>query len=342
MLENRYRHPKHEARPHTPLHELLAQAQLSEVSRSKYRLVLDQWIRFAGADSSNWTRQTMVSWRASLIKREMSQATIKTYLASLQHISKWWSETYGGTHFAYVQPIRIPTAAPIKREPPKPHEVEALLATCFTGKPNLYDFRDLTLMIVGFDTGMRRHSLANMMWEKIGDLSTGPNGPYPSAIVPVKGKGGQLTFKVPLSEICLEALEAWRTAIGGTRSGFVFRRLLKRARRDGQTAIKITGQGLSDISIYEIFQKRGEQIGLHMFPHLVRHFYVSYRYGVVDTRLIAAVTGHTLEALLKAKIGKIDRYIAMEMAGDDGRKTTPTWFAQLARRRIREMQDLVS
>lgn len=333
MLENRHKHPTHAPRVRTVLHDILDRAQLSKTTRDKYRVVLDQWVLFAGADPSGWTRARMSEWRDELIRRECSQETIKTYLASLRYVAKWWSSTHGGIDFTIIQPIDLPTEPSKKRHALVPEQAIKLLETCLDRRPNLFDHRDLAMLIVGLDTGMRRGSLAGMEWNKIGMLSRGPNGLYESADVPVKGRRGIQRWKVPLSDTALYALDSWR-ARAGAPSGPVFPRILRR----GPT---LTRDALSGTAIYNMVTARAKRAGIgHAHPHLLRHTFVSWRIeNHVDYWIIASVTGHSVGGIADFKsearnhglVGNVERYVDLELAGAEGRKTTPAWFAQLAR-----------
>lgn len=337
----RYKHPPNTPRIRTRLHEFVDRGRFSEITRKKYRLAIDQWVLFAGSHPNDWTRRKTEAFRDELIAREMSPVSIAMYMAALRYVSKWHASTDGGTDFAIVQPIDMPSYPKKAITTLNQETTQALLATCVDGRPTLFDLRDLTLLIVGLETGMRSGSLASMTFEKIGPLSRGPDGPYPVALVNMKGRGGKRTYKVPLSDVAMEALNLWQRHVN-VRSGPVFRRLVRETDpRTGQTLAKRTPDGISTTSIYKMITKRSKDAGIeHVHPHILRHTFITWRdQDGVRPSVIASVTGHSLksDAIGNLDIGEMDRYYNKEALGEAGRKTTPVWFASLARRLLREV-----
>ena len=334
----RFQYPENTERPRTILHEIVDRGRFSETTRKKYRLVLDQWVLFAGPNPNGWTRAHTDAFREQLIESGKSAAAISMYLAALRYVSKWYASTYAGLDFAILQPINIPSKPPVPKRYLFPDQATKLLETCLSSRPTLFDFRDLMLMIVGLETGMRVHGLSSMTFEKIGMLSKGPGGAYPSAEIRIKGRGGNKTFKVPLSPTAVMALESWRDVLGVQR-GAVWRRLVRHITRKGEVIAQVIPKSISTTSIYKMIVKRSveAQIG-HVHPHILRHTFVTWREEMkIEPAFIASVTGHALKDR-----GALERYLNMEGLGEEGRKTTPPWFASLAKRLIHQMQEFVS
>lgn len=331
----RFQYPQGHDRPTTRLHEILRRGRLSHTTRKKYRLILDRWVLFAGSDPRGWTRVNADRFRDLLVSEGKSAAAITMYMAALKYVSKWYASTDGGEDFAVLQPIEFANAtAPQPTRVLFPEQVEQLLQTCVAGKNSLLDLRDLAMMIIGLDTGMRVSGLESLDFGTIGEQSTGPSGLYPSAKISVKGRGGNKTFLVPLSDTCLAALGTWHRAIGEPKRGPVLRRLVKHhVQSRGETVYKPSAEGISTTSIYKIVVERAEQAGIgHVHPHVFRHSFITWReQAKVPDAVIASVTGHTVPDR-----GAMERYLNMEALGEEGRKTTPPWFAQLARRLLKE------
>lgn len=330
-MRGQHHHPPNQPRTRTALHDVIDNGALSETTRKKYRLVVDQWVLFAGPDPNGWTRTRMKEFRSQLISRGMGAESIGAYLAAMRFASKWYASEFNTIDFSVIQPTRMPEREHERRKPLLPDQAERLLATCVDGRPTLFDQRDFTLLVVGLETGMRRKSLEGAMFDKIG-TSRGPGGAYPSIKVPVKGRHGNQTFKVPLSDTAMLALERWQ-AVLDVKTGYIFRRLIRRENSEP----KVTPDGLSGTSIYEMIVKRAELAKLEdVYPHILRHTFVSWRLNV-PSYIIASVTGHSLKALDGVDLhGNVAKYMDPELAGEEGRKTTPPWFAQLVRRLLKE------
>jgi integrase len=321
---------------YTPLHEILDRGEFSDVTKRKYRNVLDQFVKLAGPHPNGWTRAAMDSFRAKLIRGGMRSNSIETYIASLRYVSKWYAHANGTVDFAVIQPIKLPKTQTTPRRVLTQNETERLLATCINGQPNLYDLRDLVLMIVDLETGLRVDGLSHMSFERFGQ-SQGKTNLYPSVTVPIKGKGGENEWKVPLSPTALDALERWQHAIDVKR-GPVFRRLLKIAKRD-ETVIKVTSKGITTTAIYKMIVRRALLAGIgHVHPHILRHTFITWRVDAgVRPIYISAITGHKVDAISEDdQYGVIESYVNKESLGEEARKTTPPWFAQLVRRLLKE------
>src|SRR5690606_21095715 len=74
-------------------------------------------------------------------------------------------------------------------------EATRLLESIGTPPMAPLEHRDLVMLVVGLETGMRRKSIAGMRIENIGQH---PRHGYPIARVPIKGAGGAVEYPVPL------------------------------------------------------------------------------------------------------------------------------------------------
>lgn len=301
--------------PRTRLHDILERGRFSESTRTHYRNVLDQWIAYAGAHPSGWTRVAMDGFRNQLVRRGLGDASVETYLASLRHVSKWYCAEQGIADFSLIQPVQLTGREPERRQRLSFEQAAQLLGTC--GNPDsLHDHRDLVMLIMGLETGMRRKSLAGARFDKIG-TSRGHTSTYPSIKVPVKGRGGNKTWKVPLSDLTLRALNGWQRVVRG--QGPIFRSL------SIGTGGRVTAaaKGLSEIGIYATITRRAKTAGLEFYPHLLRHTFTGWRQGQPN-EVIASVTGHKLP-----EMGEIATYMDPEIAGEIGRQTTPPQLVKI-------------
>jgi integrase/recombinase XerD len=194
-------------------------------------------------------------------------------------------------------------------------QAQRLLATCATNSP--IDLRDRALLIVGFETGMLRKSLAGMQLETTTDTSTR---------VPVRG----VERSVPLSNAAIYALDAWRRWLRSQKitKGPVFRALMRRVARGGKLIYEV-GEGLALVSIYKIVVHRADQAGLtHVHPHVFRDTFIAWRLEAGLTPFqIAAVTGHKINLPSMGKTGSFT-----DALDDEARNSTPTWLVDLLRK----------
>lgn len=314
-------------RGNTILHQIVATSpDLASSTRKKYLDDLDVWLSFAGADPNGWTRYRAQDFYQSLLLRMKPQSANRLF-ASIRYASKWWatSENNPALDFAV---IRIaPPARPKKFYPLDQIEATQLILTCESQTP--LDRRDLALIVVGLETGMRRMSLAGMQLEAIGK----PNG-YPAVAVPLKGHGTDL-YPVPLSSTAMQALDNWRQWLWAqkVKTGPVLRRLTKRAeatKRSVTIAWDVGDDGISETMIHKVIVHRAELAGIqrhdrHIHPHLLRHTFMTWRDSAgVSLSRIAAITGHDAPEL-----GAMGGYLDKVTLGAEARETTPAWLAEL-------------
>jgi len=313
------------------LHQILGRAGFSPVTKDKYRLVIDRWIDFAGAAPEGWTRDKAQDFYDQLITGGISVQSANIYLASLRYVSRWYATKTGATDFAVVQRQRGTkgrTRQSSQGEEPilDESEARALIETCRDQSP--IDLRDLALIVIGLETGMRRMSFRGMQFEGI-SLTKG----YPIATVPIKGAGGEETFPVPLSDTAFVALSAWLAWLRGQRikTGPIFRRLTPRVTRNERHFEP--GDMLSPTGINELVEARSKAAGIrHVNPHLFRHTFVSWRSMAGFSPMeIAAITGHKVSIVavngVQMKIGDMRTYFHQDV--DKIRNATPTWLAKL-------------
>jgi len=326
----------------TVLHQILDRSGFSPVTRSKYALVIDRFVEFAGSDPKNWTRDKAQEWYDSLIEGGIKPQSANTYLASLRYVSRWYATKTNNpaNDFAIVQKRRGKAkdaddedAAPILSE----DEARDLLAACAPGErfETPADRRDFTMLVLALETGMRRMSLRGARIEEI-NARRG----YPAIKVPIKGEGGEQMFNVPLSDTAKLALDGWIEWLRRRRitSGPVFRRFT--AVRDDRGVRYEPGEApLTDTGINEIVAKRAKLAGIrHVNPHMLRHTFISWRSQADLTPFdISAITGHKVTAIalggMQIRPGAMETYIHRDV--NPIRNSTPKWLAELVTQTLR-------
>ncbi len=319
----------------TILHEIIDRSNFAETTKSKYKRVVDDWIRFVGPDPSRWTQPRAQAFYAYLtapkpIGRAIHPASANVYMASLRYASKWFEIGGYGPDFARVQMINVD--ADKTRRALSRQEIEALLATCIgkDGKPTAIDRRDRTLIVVGLETGMRRMSLAGWQLDGIRRAKD-----YTFAIVPIKGRGGKVTYEVPLSDTAAKILSDWRRWLTthDAKAGPVFCRLVPAVSKN-QQRIYVPSGSLSTTMIYKLVAKRATLAGLKdVHPHLLRHTFMTWRTATgLNPPQIASITGTKLKGTDWATQAP---YIDMAVMANTARNATPQWLAELVDRMVR-------
>jgi integrase len=322
----------------TLIKTILDQSNLAPTSRSKYEHLTERWIRFAGEDPNGWTRLKGIAFYNALIAGTVTRdgkpvhpRSAKIYFASLKLISKWTVKYLNNPNLDFTD-IQIQDVRPTKtRHALSQDQFEALLGTCVSksGEITPYDRRDRTLLIVAIETGMRRSSLAAISTDR---LIPSPRFGYPTAYVPIKSKRGEDEYHVPLSDTAVAALDDWREWLEEHRAknGPVFRRIernVHEVRGKVQTTYSPKPDGISPEMIYKMIVGRLGIIGIHGYPHLLRHTFITWRTNQrLNAPEIVSITGAGLGNTAWANMPD---YIDKEFIGQRTRNSTPPWLAQL-------------
>lgn len=313
-------------KPHTELHDILTRGRFAPMTRKKYENVLDLWIEFAGTSPRNWTRMRAQEFY-SMLRSRMQANSANVYMASLKYVSKWYSTLHDkpSYDFATIQ-TEEPSDAEKRggvRSALTEADAEKLIRTCDKLSP--LDRRDLALIVMGLETGMRRKSLAGANVDKIGT----PNG-YPSIVVPIKGRGGDATYCVPLSDTTIAAMTPWRAWLHEHKvnRGPLFRRLIPEFTRKNKRAYLVGDDGISEVMIAKVITARAKLAKIqHVHPHLLRHTFITWR-EIANYRpeQIASITGHKQSS---EGFSGIKTYFDMAAIGATVRNSTPTWLVGL-------------
>jgi site-specific recombinase XerD len=309
----------------TVLHTIVqGSRRLSKLTRQKYLLDLDRWEEFAGTSPTGWTRYRAQEFYDKLIEIDgVKPQTANRIMSAIRYAAKWWAhrENNPSLDFAHVETQRKDDTE--IREALSQEDATKLILACVSPGERVQpiDLRDLALVVTGLETGMRRMSLAGMMFDRI----TTKFG-YPSVFVPVKGHKEPVS--VPLSDTVMLVLEAWKKSLGSLR-GPVFQRLEKRLMPRKGLVYDGSGDSVSERMVHKIVHDRGVEAGLpNVYPHVFRHTFVTWRLQAqMSDVLISSITWHTLP-----KMGAMESYIDRYKLGGDARNATPGWLSELVKR----------
>jgi integrase/recombinase XerC len=268
---------------------------------------LADFASFAGAASAAEAAQRLLAggpgaaneqalgYKADLLGRGLSAATVNRRLAALRLLLKlartlglvgWALEVEGLKAEAY-RDTRGPGTAGFRR-----------LLEQLAGRSDAKGVRDRALLRLLFDLGLRRSDVVRLDLADL-DRDTGR--------LAVLGKGRTAKVALSLPAPTQAALEAW-LAVRGLEAGPLFRSLDRARKGDG----RLTGAGL-----YAVVRRLGEQAGLKVWPHGLRHAAITQALDATggDVRAVQRFSRHRdLRTLLLYDDRRLD------LAGDVARQ----------------------
>lgn len=313
----------------TILHQMIAKSpRLSDATKKSYLVNVDRWIAFAGVDPTRWTRYLMQTFYAELLKEMKSQSANRVVMA-LRYAASWWATMESKPELDFTRIELAQGSARAQRRALTPAEATQLIQQA-SAQPTPRNLRDLALIVVGLDTGMRRSSLVDMAIERTVTHGTSAIGAFAEVAI----KGQQDRYKVPLSKTAVAALHPWLAWLAEhtVRDGATFRGLLNRVERD-----EVISDGISDRQIYNIVDELAQEAGIkrQIHPHLFRHSFVTWRLEAeVDPWIIAVTTGHRRGSDRGTKMGAMGGYMTEDRLYDLARATTPPWLSELVEKEI--------
>lgn len=248
---------------HRPSAERLAEAFLagkSERTVRAYRRDLEDFAAFAGAADIDQAaafllgrghggaNEAALAWRASLLERGLTPATINRRLAALRSLVKLartlglvpWSLELAGVKSEKYRETRGPGREGFRR-----------LLELAEADPSPKGARDRVVLRLLWDLALRREEVVSLDVDNV-DLSAGT--------VSILGKGRRERETLTLPAPTVAALRSW-LAVRGTEPGPLVVNVDHRTR-----GARLTGAGL-----YYLVQALGDRAGLTVRPHGVRH-----------------------------------------------------------------------
>jgi len=195
-------------------------------------------------------------------------STVQTYWRFLKSFFQWLTEE-GDIAINPMVGISKPIVPPTEIKVLTATEVQRLLATCRGRNPE--DRRDLAILTIMLDAGLRLSELTNLKLDDVGADQT----------LRVFGKGRK-----------------WRTvALGSTSSTALERWIRPRGNAPGSLWVGRKGD-LTATGIRQVIRRRAKLADLHVHPHMLRHTFVDnwLRHGGSEVDL-ARLAGWTSTAM---------------------------------------------
>lgn len=171
-------------------------------------------------------------------------STVSTVWRHLKGFYRWL-ETEGDIATNPMESVARPVVPPVEVPVLQPVEVKALLSACH-GQDRLAR-RDLAIITIMLDTGLRLSETANLTISDVSDCGT----------LRVFGKGRK-----------------WRTvALGDVAQRALARWIRIRGDHDGPLWLGTRGP-LGPVGMRKMIARRGRQAGLDVHPHMLRHTFV--------------------------------------------------------------------
>jgi site-specific recombinase XerD len=225
----------------------LAAENRSPSTRVTYGAAIDLLATFlAEPDVAAIRSSDVESFLIDLRQRGQRPATLANRYRSLQQFFKWLVEEgeLAVSPMANLKPPHVPEEPP---EVLQPAELRALLAT--TDGTDFEDRRDMAILRLFLDTGMRRTELAGLT---LADLD------LDHSVAVVMGKGSR-PRACPFGRKTAQAIDRYL-------------RVRARHAAAGEPWLWLGKQGrLGDTGVAQVVKRRGEQAGLKLHPHLFRH-----------------------------------------------------------------------
>ena len=191
------------------------------------------------------TREHVEAFVTDLLAK-WKPATANNRYRGLQAYFRWLVEEgeIKESPMARMKPPRVPEQPP---EVLSEDDIACLLRAC--GGRSLEDRRDMAIIRLLLDTGLRRSELANLILEDL-DLD--------AQTVTVLGKGGRVRT-VPFGRKAARDLDRYL-------------RMRQTHRDAGLPNLWLGGRGpMTDSGIYQVVETRARSVGLKAYTHLFRH-----------------------------------------------------------------------
>jgi integrase/recombinase XerC len=255
---------------------------------------IDQAARQLLAGGPGQANGVALSWRARLLERRLSPATVNRRLAALRSLVKLartlgmvpWALEVEGVKAESYRDTRGPGADGVRR-----------LARQLQGRSDAKGRRDLAIVRLLYDLGLRRAEVVSLDLGHL-DLAAGT--------LAVLGKGRSQREQLTLPPATRQALAAW-VQVRGPEPGALFT-ALDRGHR---------GRRLSGTGLYLVIRRLGDGAGLRARPHGLRHAAITAALDLTggDVRKVQRFSRHkNLQTVLRYDDNRQD------LAGDVARR----------------------
>jgi integrase/recombinase XerC len=195
----------------------------------------------------------VLSFRASLLDRNLAPASVNRALATLRSISKLarMLGVVNGGWYLEVQGVRIERRRDTRG--PSVEDVRKMLAT--TAGDTETETRDAAIVVTLYCLGLRVSELCALQVEET-DLKRGTAW--------IRGKGRRERELVPLPPLVVDAIGRYLRHRGSVGQGPLFRTRSRRVCKDG------SGR-LHPCSVLRIVEGLGKRVGVRVWCHALRH-----------------------------------------------------------------------
>lgn len=194
---------------------------------------------------------TILNFKNYLITKNLSSATINRRLAAIRSLTQL-ARTLGIV--TYNIEIENQPSTPYRNTSGLGIDAVNTIVNYLTGKTDSKSVRDLAIVRLLFDLGLRRQEICNIDYEDIC---------FKTSAVKILGKGQFEKSALNLPVTTLAALKNW-ISIRGNHSGALFFRLDKAS---NNSLVRLTGSGLYNI-ITELGTKlKIDDVSVHGFRH---------------------------------------------------------------------------
>jgi integrase/recombinase XerC len=223
--------------------------QLPQSNRERIERALTYLFR----QSSPSAHEIVLGFRSYLESAGMSAGTINRQIATLRSVTKLGRQLGMMTWYIEVSGVRGEKRR--NTEGPTLAQVRQLLDT--TAGDTEHDTRDRAIVVTFASIGLRVSELCGLNLQEV-DIEHGRAW--------IRGKGRREKELVPLPPQVVTAIRRY-LVYRGTNSGPLFQTRGNRGKsRDGRLETRSVGR---------IVRKIGERIGLHVWPHGLRHFAIT-------------------------------------------------------------------
>jgi integrase/recombinase XerC len=238
------------------------------------------------ADSAAHANLTILGYRADLLQRHLSAATVNRRLSAIRSLLKL-AKSLGFVSWEVVAK-NAPVIPYRDTKGPTLQNVRRLFAVV-RKRPDRKGIRDFALLRLMYDLALRRNEAVTL------DLS---HAEIERGVLQVIRKGRTDRQPMTLAPPTSEALKLW-ISLRGPESGPLF----LNCDRAGK------GERLTGVSVNRIVAKWGTKIGLRLTAHQLRHAAITHALDATngDVRAVARFSGHRqLQTLVVYDDNRVD------------------------------------